>query len=117
MDLELLENKLVESVKTMPERKALKEIEDKIFSTQECLILISSFHEAQNDYNFTLKIFNENHELTKQKQKKLHEEKLKMDSHPLIAEYNKLLSICNEPLRYVEYKLISLFQKGAKHQC
>ena len=117
MELELLEEKIINAIKNMSERTLLKEIENKIFSNEECLLLISSFNQAQDEYNFTMKLFKEDHELTLEKQKLLYEAKLKMDTHPLISEYNKLLKICNEPLRYIEYKLISLFQKGYKHQC
>lgn len=117
MELELLEEKIIDAIKNMSERTLLKEIENKIFTDEECLSLISSFNQAQDEYNFTLKLFKEDHELTLQKQKALYEAKLKMDTHPLINEYNTLLKTCNEPLRYIEYKLISLFQKGHKHQC
>lgn len=112
--LEDLENEMISHIKNMEERKLLKEIENQVFSNDECLNLISQFQNAQNEYNFALKIFKDDQKIIQLRQKELHQAKLKMDSHYLISEYNNLLIKCNEPLRYLEYKLFSLFQKGKK---
>lgn len=117
MELKELEEQMINKIKNMAEREQLKEIEQQIFNNEECLSLISQFQNAQNEYNFALKIFKDNHQTTIQRQKELHQAKLKMDSNQLINQYNNLLIKCNEPLRYIEYKLISLFQKGNNHQC
>lgn len=116
-NLDELETALIDKLSGMPERQLIKEIEDKIFSNEECLNLISAFQKAQDDYNFTLKLFKEEHEETKQKQKILYQKKLAMDEHPLIKEYNNLLITINEPLRYLEYNLFSLFSRRGNHQC
>lgn len=117
MELYEIEKILIDKIKQMPERKKLKKIEEKIFTNNECLKLITAFQDAQNEYNYILKIYNENHKTSLEKRKILYEAKLNMDSNTLINEYNQLLIICNEPLRYLEYKLISLFQKGVSHKC
>lgn len=114
LSLEELESILIQKIKSMDERKLIKEIEDQIFSSPTCLELISSFQKAQEDYNFALKIKDSSE--TQKKQKSLYEAKLKLDSNKDIKEYNRLLSVINEPLHYLEFNLISLFQKG-NHSC
>ena len=86
-------------------------------SDLECRKLIDIFQQAQDDYNFYLKSFGEKHEYSKTAQKRLYEAKLKMDEHLLIKEYNSLLKTINEPLRYIEYNLISLFSRKSGHTC
>ena len=111
INLDTLENELLNKLLNMPERKEIKQIEEEIFSNEECILLISNFQKAQEDYNFTLKIYKENSIQAQQKQKELYQAKLK------INRYNLLLKEINEPLRYLDYKLISLFQKRSFHQC
>ena len=112
-----LEEELIEKLNSLPERDKLKEIEQKIMSDLECRKLIDIFQQAQDDYNFYLKSFGEKHEYSKPAQKRLYEAKLKMDEHLLIKEYNSLLKAINEPLRYIEYNLISLFSRKRGHTC
>ena len=112
-----LEEELIEKLNSLPEREKLKEIEQKILSDLECRKLIDIFQQAQDDYNFYLKSFGENHQYTKTAQKRLYEAKLQMDEHLLIKEYNSLLKAINEPLRYIEYNLISLFSRKRGHTC
>ena len=40
-----------------------------------------------------------------------------MDENKLINHYNLLLKKINEPLRYLDFKLISLFQKRGINKC
>ena len=115
--LNKLEEELIEKLNSLPERDKLKEIEQKILSDQECRKLIDVFQQAQDDYNFYLKSFGENHEYTRNAQKRLYEAKLKMDEQLLIKEYNDVLKVINEPLRYIEYNLISLFSRKRGHTC
>ena len=117
INLDTLENELLNKLLNMPERKEIKQIEEEIFSNEECILLISNFQKAQEDYNFTLKMYKENSIQAQQKQKELYQAKLKMDQNKLINRYNLLLKEINEPLRYLDYKLISLFQKRSFHRC
>ena len=55
INLDTLENELLNKLLNMPERKEIKQIEEEIFSNEECILLISNFQKAQEDYNFTLK--------------------------------------------------------------
>ena len=40
---------------------------------------------------------------------KVKETKTILDSHPLVIEYYRIFSEVNEPLNYIQFKLISLF--------
>ena len=40
-----------------------------------------------------------------------------MDDNEKVKRYNDLLIKCNEPLRYLEYKLIRLFQRKGCKSC
>lgn len=113
MKLEEIENQMVEEILSMPERQLLKQKEQEMLNDSKALILIDSFHKAMDDYNFALKSFGENNEITINFQKELYKSKLAMDQYPIIKEYNELLSKCNEPLRYIENNLIRQF-KGKK---
>ena len=115
--LEIIQNQLVEKIKSMPERSLLKELESKLLEDKECIRLIDLFKSAQDDYNFYLKTFGENHEYTIKSQKALYEAKMNLDNNPLVDEYNKCLIKCNEPLRYLEYNLISRFQRRSRSSC
>lgn len=113
-ELNELESQIINRIKSMKERELIQEVEEKIFSSPTCLSLISDFQKAQEDYNFALKI-NDSEDVSK-KQKLLYKAKLALDNNEIIKEYNNLLSIINEPLHYLEFNLISLFQKG-NHSC
>lgn len=115
--LDELENNLLDKLSDMPERKEIKIIEKEIFSNEECILLISNFQKAQEDYNFILKIYKNDSIQVQQAQKKLYQAKLKMDENKLINHYNLLLKKINEPLRYLDFKLISLFQKRGINKC
>lgn len=111
------ENTLVDKIKKMPERKKIKEIEDQIFQNEKSLSLIKNFQNAQEDYSFCLRVLKNDQKLIKEKQDLLYKAKLEMDNDKLIKQYNDLLKTINEPLYYLEFKLISLFQKRGHHQC
>ena len=44
INLDTLENELLNKLLNMPERKEIKQIEEEIFSNEECILLISNFH-------------------------------------------------------------------------
>ena len=115
--LDEYENILIDKIKNMPERKKIKEIENKIFQNEDSLSLIKSFQNAQEDYSFCLRVMKNDQKLIKKKQDLLYKAKLDMDNNELIKQYNDLLKTINEPLYYLEFKLISLFQKRGNHQC
>lgn len=110
-DLEKLENEIVNDIKSMPEREYLSSLENEMLENDEVKHLIDEFHKSLDDYNFYLKSFGENHEFTKKYQKILYEAKLKLDLHPAVKKYNDALIKVNEPLRYLENNLISLFSR------
>lgn len=117
MDRLELEDKLVDAILNMEERKILKEKEENMLNSKEVNELILSFQKALDDYNFALKSLGENSPITKDFQKKLHYHKYHLDIHPLVKEYNDYLIKCNEPLHYLENNLISLFKRRGDHRC
>lgn len=115
MKLEELEHLMLQEIKGQPERNLLLEAEKEIFNDKEAMELIALFNEAQEEYNFVLRIFPNDEDKKNEKQKKLYLAKKNMDENEKVKRYNELLIKCNEPLRYLEYKLIRLFQrKGCK---
>ena len=58
----------------------------------------------------------ESNEEVKNYQRILYQKKLELDSHPIVKEYYSLLKEVNEPLRYLEMKLLSRF-KISKTSC
>ena len=116
MELDILESVLVDKIKAMPERKLLLKAENALYENEITMQKIALFQSAQEEYNFMLKIYGENHELTKQKQKELYQAKLEMDNDELIKTYQNLLNKCKEPLLYLEFNLLSLFKRRL-HSC
>ena len=106
MKLEELESLMLKEIKSQPERKLLLEAEQEIFNDKEAMDLIALFNEAQEEYNFVLRIFPSDENKKKEKQKELYIAKKNMDDNEKVKRYNDLLIKCNEPLRYLEYKLI-----------
>lgn len=89
--------------------KQIKEIEKKMENDQEVILLVMEFEKAQREYSSSLNHYDEDSKEVLFYQKKLYDKKLKLDSHPLVEEYYSLLKEVNEPLRYLEMKLLSLF--------
>lgn len=112
-----LENKIISELKSMPEREKIKLVEEQIYNSIETLKLVNEFNKASEDYNFVLKVFPNDKELHLKKQNELYQAKLKMDTSPLVKEYNDLLKTINEPLYYLEFNLINLFQKRGHSTC
>ena len=101
---------LGEKLRNRDEYLKLKEIEKKMETNLEVLKLVNDFSLAQSEYNSCLNHFDAYSPQAMNYQKKLYESKLKLDSHPLVVEYYKFLSIVNEPLRYIEFNLLDLFK-------
>ena len=96
--------------------KKLKEIEKKMNEDLEILKLSNDFSLAQSEYNSSLNHYSFDSEEARKYQKKLYESKNRLDSHPLVKEYYKYLSMVNEPLHYLEFNLFSKFTSN-DHKC
>ena len=88
----------------------IKEIESKLEKDEEVIKLVIAFENAQREYSSSLNHYDENSKEVREYQRYLYEKKLELDSHPLVKEYYSLLKEVNEPLRYLEMKLLSLFK-------
>lgn len=88
----------------------IKEIEHEMENDPEVIKLVIAFENAQREYSSSLNHYDENSIEVKMYQKHLYEKKLELDSHPLVKEYYSILREVNEPLRYLEMKLLSLFK-------
>ncbi len=117
MKLDDLRFKMIDMIKNMPERKELIIKEKAMMNDGQALKLIANFQTSLDDYNFSLKTFGENNQLTKNNQKKLFEAKLEMDNYPAIYQYNQCLNKCNEPLHYLENNLFKLFSNRRNFKC
>lgn len=88
----------------------LKEIEKQMENDPCVISLVMEFEKAQRDYSSGLNHYEEDSKEVLALQKILYERKLQLDSHPLVSKYYELLKEVNEPLRYLEMKLLSQFK-------
>ena len=116
-NLEVVKKELLDILNSSEKKELLFKAEQEIMNNEECRKLIDIFQMAQDDYNFYLKSFGENHEYTKTAQKKLYEAKLNLDTNELIKNYNEIFKDINEPRRYLQDKLISLFARRGSCSC
>ena len=116
-DLQKLEDELVSKLAFEKEKELLSKVEIELIENEECRKLIDIFKLAEEDYNIYLKSFGSKHEFTLKSQKKLYEAKLNLDNNPIVKKYNEILMEINEPRRYLELNLISLFSRRGKHSC
>lgn len=101
---------VVELLKSRECVSKIKIVEEKMENDPEVLSLAMEFENAQKEYSASLNHYEEGSKEILEAQKKLYEKKLKLDSHPIVEEYYSLLKEVNEPLRYIEMKLLSLFK-------
>ena len=94
----------------------IKEVERKMESNEEVILLVLAYEKAQREYSSSLNHYDEESEEVKNYQRILYQKKLELDSHPIVKEYYSLLKEVNEPLRYLEMKLLSRF-KISKTSC
>ena len=80
--------KLKEEIDNHPLILQLNKIEKTMEDNKEVITLYFAKEKAISDYNFELSHFKEDSIEVKNAQKQLYEAKLKLDSHPLIQEYN-----------------------------
>lgn len=88
----------------------IKEVEKRMENDPEVISLYLEFDKVQREYSSSLNHYEEDSKEVISLQKLLYEKKLKLDSHPLVEEYYSLLKEVNEPLRYLEMKLLSRFK-------
>lgn len=88
----------------------IKNIEKIMEEDEEVIKLVIAFENAQREYSSCLNHYDENSLEAKKYQRILFERKYELDSHPIVKEYYELLKEVNEPLRYIEMKLLSLFK-------
>lgn len=91
MNDELLKEayKFKETIENDERVTALKKAEKEMENSEEVMRLAYAFSCAQDDYNDTLRHFSMDSKEARDKQHKLYETKLALDSHPLVKEYNK----------------------------
>lgn len=102
---------LVEVLKNQEDYVALKKVEKEMREDLEVLKLSNDFSLAQSEYNACLNHYSYDSDEAKKYQKKLHQVKYQLDTHPRVLKYTELLSKVNEPLWYLEYNLLSKFKK------
>ena len=102
-------DKIAEEIKSRPCYVALKKHEEILENDEEVIRLSTAFSKAQFDYSDGLKHYQEGSEELKKLFERVRETKTLLDSHPLVIEYYKIFSEVNEPLNYIQFKLISLF--------
>ena len=90
----------------------IKEVEKKMEEDPSVISLVLEFEKAQRDYSSSLNHYEENSKEVLEYQRILYKKKLNLDTHPLVEEYYSLLKEVNEPLRYLEMKLLSLFKNN-----
>ena len=117
MELEELEELMINEIKNQSSRKELLNAEQEMLQNQEAMDLIMAFNKAQEEYNFIIRIFPNDESKKKEAHRVLYNAKKKMDEHQKVKKYNELLIQCNEPLRYLEYKLINVFQRKGCKSC
>ena len=103
-------DEISEALKRRECNKKIKEIEQKMESNKEVIALVLAFEKAQREYSSSLNRYEENSPEVKNAQRILYQKKLELDSHPIVKEYYLLLKEVNEPLRYLEMKLLSRFK-------
>ena len=109
--------KLMDELNSREELSLLKEVEEKIFSNEECLSFINAFSFAQEEYNFVLSHFKNDEELIEKRKKELILAKREMDNHPLIKKYNDLYLKISEPTIYLEKDLKKILTIKGEHKC
>ncbi len=108
---------MVRAIEEMPSRNELRVAERHMEEDEAALKAIAEFQRAQEEYSFALKIYRREDPELLRRQRELSEAERRLDECPTIREYNALLKRCNEPLRYLEWNLISLFQRGGHSGC
>lgn len=100
---------IAKEIKSRPCYYELKKQEELLENDEEVIRLSNDFSKAQIDYSDGLKHYEDGSIELKKLFEKVKETKTKLDSHPLVIEYYRIFSEVNEPLNYIQFKLISLF--------
>lgn len=67
----------------------LKQIENELENDDEVKVLAYQLDCASREYNDALKIYDIEHDISKEKQKNLYNKKIKLDSLEIVKKYNK----------------------------
>lgn len=98
-------------LKNDPNREKLKELNDLLETNEDVIFLSEELKKKEREYSSLLNHEDENSKEAKLKQKELFAAKKRLDDHPLVREYYHYLGEVNEPLRYLEYKLLNRITK------
>lgn len=88
----------------------IRDVEKKMENDSTVIALVLEFEKAEREYSSALNHYDESSKEVMEYQKILYQKKLILDTHPLVEEYYSLLKEVNEPLRYLEMKLLSQFK-------
>ena len=100
---------IAETIKSRPCVLELKRCEEMMELDEEVIRLANVFSRAQIEYSDGLKHYEEGSKELDDLYRKLKDAKFALDCHPLVMKYYDLFSEVNEPLNYIQFKLISLF--------
>lgn len=98
-------------IKNREAYEKLNKLERQMENDNDVLVLSNIFMMTQREYSDALKHYDENSNEIKPYLQKMHEAKYNLDIHPLVVEYYKCLKEVNEPLRYLEFNLLSKFKE------
>lgn len=101
---------IVNVIKSRPCYGKLKKQEEIMEQNEEVIHLASIFSKAQMDYSDGMKHYEEGSKELDALYKNLVMAKYNLDSHPIVMEYYDLFSEVNDPLNYIQFKLLSLFK-------
>lgn len=112
MDSNLLESleKLKVALDNHPAVLKLAEIETRLNSNEEVMKLAYQKDLAYSAYEDATKYFSDGSSEVRKTQKKLHEAKLALDTHPLVKEYNSSYKEVRELYDMINEKLFSEFR-------
>lgn len=103
-------NDITDYLKSQKSYSRLKDIEEKMENDPHVIALSLAFQKTQRDYSDGLKHYEEDSIELNELQRKMFEAKYELDSLDLVKEYYNCLKEVNEPLRYLEYNLLSKFK-------
>ena len=98
-----------------PRIKKLEELEEAVNDNSEIKALSNSLQKAEYDFEEKKTHFGGSSEEAKAAQKALYGAKLKLDSHPLVKEYNAAYIVVKDLYLYIDDILFSSFR--VRHTC
>ena len=107
----------VSLIKSRPCYEELLKQNEIMETSEEVIKLSNAFLDAQLLYSDGLKYYAEDSLELKKIYLKMRDAKMALDSNPIVKRYYELLSEYNEPLNYVQFKMLSLFKLKQNHNC